>query len=79
MHQIVKDLGIDQLSLAERILLVEEIWDSIAAEAEALDIPQSHKDELDRRLAAYHTDPHAGSSWQDVKARLQKPSGGMPC
>jgi putative addiction module component (TIGR02574 family) len=66
-------LGIDRLSLAERILLVEEIWDSIAAEAEALEVPQSHKDEFDRRLAAYHADPHAGSGWEDVKRRLQKP------
>ncbi len=78
MHPTIKSLGIDQLSLAERILLVEEIWDSIVAEAEALDIPQSHKDELDRRLAAYHADPHAGSSWKDVKTRLQKPSGVVP-
>lgn len=52
MHVTAKSLGIDQLSLAERILLVEEIWDSIAAEAEALAIPESHKDELDRRLAS---------------------------
>ena len=78
MQTTVKSLGIDRLSLAERILLVEEIWDSIAAEAEALDVPQSHKDELDRRLAAYHADPHAGSSWEEVKARLQKQSGVIP-
>jgi putative addiction module component (TIGR02574 family) len=73
MHATAKSLGVDRLSLAERILLVEEIWDSIAAEAEALEVPQSHKDELDRRLAAYHADPQAGSSWEDVKSRLQKP------
>jgi putative addiction module component (TIGR02574 family) len=73
MHATAKSLGIDRLSLAERILLVEEIWDGIAAEAEALEVPQSHKDELDRRLAACHADPHAGSSWGDVKRRLQKP------
>jgi len=78
MHPTVKSLGIDQLSLAERILLVEEIWDSIAAETAALDVPQSHKDELDRRLAAYRANPHVGSRWQDVKTRLQKPSGGVP-
>ncbi|HEY5868038.1 MAG TPA: addiction module protein [Candidatus Tectomicrobia bacterium] len=71
MYTTVKSLGIDRLSLAERILLVEEIWDSIAAEVEALDIPQSHKDELDRRLAAYYADPHAGSRWEEVKARLR--------
>jgi putative addiction module component (TIGR02574 family) len=75
MHTTVKSLGIDRLSLAERILLVEEIWDSIAAEAEAMEVPQSHKDELDRRLVAYHADPQAGASWEEVKARLQNQSG----
>ena len=74
MRVTAKSLGIDQLSLAERILLVEEIWDSIASEEESLDVPQSHKDELDRRLASYHADPSAGSSWEDVKARLHNPS-----
>ncbi len=73
MQTTGKSLGIDRLSLAERILLVEDIWDSIAAEAEALAVPRSHRDELDRRLAAYHADPHAGSRWEDVKSRLQKP------
>ena len=72
MHPSAKSLGIDRLSLAERILLVEEIWDSIAAESEALEIPQSHKDELGRRIADHDADPHSGSSWQDVKTRLQK-------
>jgi putative addiction module component (TIGR02574 family) len=73
MRVTAKSLGIDQLSLAERILLVEEIWDSIATETEALDVPQGHKDELDRRLASYHADPSAGSSWENVKARLGNP------
>ena len=72
MDTSAKSLGIDGLSLAERILLVEEIWDSIAAEAEALEVPQSHKDELDRRLTAHDADPQSGSSWEDVKTRLQK-------
>ncbi len=78
MQATAKSLGIDQLSLAERILLVEEIWDSIAAEAEAVEIPQSHKDELDRRLAVYQADPRAGSTWEEVKARLQKKPGATP-
>ena len=72
MDSSAKSLGIDRLSLAERILLVEEIWDSIAAESKALDIPQSHKDELDRRLAARDANPESGSRWESVKTRLQK-------
>lgn len=34
------------------------------------DIPQSHKDELERRLAACEADPTAGAPWIEVKARL---------
>lgn len=75
MEATAKSLGIDQLSIADRLRLVEEIWDSIAVEADALDIPQSHRDELDRRLAAYQADPHSGSSWEEVKARLTGGSG----
>lgn len=71
MHASAKSLGIDRFSLAERMLLVEEIWDSSADEAETLEVPQSHKGELDRRLADHDADPHSGSSWEDVKTRLQ--------
>ncbi len=70
MSPTAKALGIDQLSVAERILLVEEIWDSIAEEVNASELTQAQKDELDRRLAAMESDPQAGSSWEEVKARL---------
>jgi putative addiction module component (TIGR02574 family) len=59
------------LTVAERILLVEEIWDSIAAEQDALPITQEQREELDRRLANYEADPPVGSTWDEVKARLQ--------
>jgi len=71
MQPDVRALGLDQLSVAERILLVEQIWDTIAAEPEKLEVPQSHKEELDRRLAQCQADPEAGSTWEEVKARLR--------
>ena len=74
MSATAKSLGIDRPSVAERILLVEEIWDSIAAEAHAVEVPEAHKEELDRRLEAYRQDPKAGSSWDEVKQRLVDPS-----
>lgn len=70
MSPTAKALGIDQLSVAERILLVEEIWDGIAEEVNASELTQTQKDELDRRLAAMESNPQAGSSWEEVKARL---------
>jgi putative addiction module component (TIGR02574 family) len=70
----MKSLGIDQLSIAERILLVEEIWDSIAATPDEVPLTDAQRTELDRRLAAYEADPQAGSSWEEVKARLRSRS-----
>ncbi len=52
-----------QLSLEERIQLVEDLWDSIAAAPEALSLTEAQKQELDRRLEDYHRDPNAGSPW----------------
>ncbi len=71
MSTSAKSLGIDRLSVADRLRLVEEIWDSVAESVESMDIPQSHKDELDRRLSAMREDPRAGSTWEEVKARLR--------
>ncbi len=66
----MKTLGIDRLSVAEQLDLLDEIWDSIAANPENVPFPDSHREELDRRLAAYEANPKAGSTWEEVKARL---------
>jgi putative addiction module component (TIGR02574 family) len=59
------------LSIAEQILLVEQIWDGIAAEAESIPITQGQPDELDRRQAASDAQPGSGLPWEKVRARLQ--------
>ncbi len=59
-----------KLSVADRILLVEEIWDSIALTQEHLEPTEAQKRELDRRLEAYQASPEEGSSWEAVKMRI---------
>jgi putative addiction module component (TIGR02574 family) len=59
-----------KLSVAERIQLVEDIWDSIAAESDALELSPEQCDELDRRLGDQEANPAVGRSWGEVKARL---------
>jgi putative addiction module component (TIGR02574 family) len=59
-----------ELSVPERILLVEDIWDSIASFPESVPLTGSQQQELDRRLEAYHQNPQEGSSWAQVKARI---------
>jgi len=60
------------LPVAERLELVETIWDSIAEMPEALRLTQAQEAELDRRLEAYRQDPTAGSPWPEVRARILK-------
>ena len=60
------------LPVAERLRLVETIWDSIAEVPETLQLTKAQESELDRRLDAYRKDPAIGSPWPDVKARILK-------
>jgi putative addiction module component (TIGR02574 family) len=70
MSPSFKAFGIDQLTVAQRILLAEEIWDSIPDEADVLALSEAQKEDLQRRLAAYEANPKAGSCWEEVKGRL---------
>jgi putative addiction module component (TIGR02574 family) len=56
--------------VAQRILLVEEIWDSIADQEAPIPLTEAQRQDLQRRIAAYEANPMAGSSWEEVKARL---------
>ena len=58
------------LDVPERIRLAQAIWDSIAEVPERVEVTDSEREELDRRLEAYYRDPAAGSSWPEVKARI---------
>ena len=59
-----------ELSIPERIQLVEDIWDTIATEAEAIELTEDEKRIIDERLEAYHKNPDLGSPWEDVYKRL---------
>ena len=59
---------IKKLSLAERILLVEEIWDSIARENETFELTEDQKRELDRRSTSFT----GGRTWDEIRAEFLK-------
>ena len=64
-------LNFQHLSVSERLQLVEDIWDSIAAEdpaAAALTPAQLH--ELQVRLDAHAADPSSALPWEKVRAEL---------
>lgn len=60
-----------ELSVEERLLLVEEIWDSIAAERESVPLTDAQRIEIRRRLAEHRAHPERAVSWEDAKSRVQ--------
>jgi len=69
MTQIMQDIL--KLSVPERNLVVEDIWDSIAEKEEQVELSAEIMQLLDERLEAQKTRPLEGSNWNDVKARIQ--------
>lgn len=59
-----------ELSVTDRIRLVEDIWDSIAEVPQTVPLTQAQREELDRRLEDYRKHPDEGSPWEAVKKRV---------
>lgn len=58
-----------KLDISQRILLVQEIWNSIVEESGCFDLRDAQKRELDRRLASFHADASQGRTWEEIKNR----------
>ena len=58
------------LPISERIQLVTEIWESIAACPDQIHLSDATKELLIRRLEASRRNPDASSPWEEVKSRI---------
>ena len=67
----VKSLGLDKLPRDVRLALVQELWDSIAAEG-SLPMSDALREELVKRAAEEDTHPEDGIPWEVVKANARK-------
>ncbi|MCK6607430.1 MAG: addiction module protein [Flavobacterium sp.] len=64
----IKDL--DKYTNAEKILLAEELWESVSKEK--LELSDTMKQELDRRISLVEEDKTEFYTWEDVKNALKK-------
>jgi putative addiction module component (TIGR02574 family) len=60
------------LSVPQKLQLVGDLWDSIAATPEAVPVPQWQIEELDRRRAELQQNPELGIPWEEAKERLRR-------
>lgn len=69
MSPMLRSLGIDRLSREERLTLVQEIWDTIAAEDQPL-LSDEQRQELERRVAEDDANPDDVIPWEQAKADI---------
>lgn len=67
---------LEELPLAERLQLVEDLWDSIArTQGQDLPVPEWQKAELDRRRQEYLQNPDSARPWSEVKRSILESKG----
>ena len=76
MPPTLQALGIDRMSVEDRIALALAIWDSIAAEPHPPLLTEAQRQELQRRLDDHRANPNDVVPWEQIKAealaRFQK-------
>jgi putative addiction module component (TIGR02574 family) len=76
VSEMMKKLGIDQMSVAERLELMGDIWDSLDDSDPALDLSPEQKAELERRIAEDDANPDDGIPIEELEKLLPRPRGG---
>jgi putative addiction module component (TIGR02574 family) len=69
------DRSIFDLSPAEKLQLVEDLWDDLAANSENVPIHDWQIREVERRRANLEINPSSGVLWEDVKRRIRNKYG----
>ena len=69
------DRSIFDLSPAEKLQLVEDLWDDLAANSENVPIYDWQIREVERRRANLEKNPSLGVLWEDVKRRIRNKYG----
>lgn len=65
-------MNIQQLTASEKIMLVEQLWDSVRAESLSSPLTDEQKQLLDSRLQALELDGEFGDSWTNVLQRVTR-------
>jgi putative addiction module component (TIGR02574 family) len=67
-------LELEQLSVGERLELIEQIWNSLPDLVDPKDVPPWHLSELAHRRGQAERNPGAGKPWQTVLDTLEEGS-----
>ena len=72
MSDAISNFDFGNLSSPEKLELIGLLWDSIPDSTEGLPLPDSHRQELERRLADAEAHPDAVIPWEQVRSKLRQ-------
>jgi putative addiction module component (TIGR02574 family) len=61
----------EDLSVPEKILRVQDLWDEIARSPQDVELTPAQREEAERRLRQHESDPGEYSKWEEIKRRLE--------
>ena len=73
MHPEVEHLR--RLPIGEKLRVVEELWDDIAASPERFPLPEWHREEAERRAAELEADPSMAVGREELWRRVDQSNG----
>jgi putative addiction module component (TIGR02574 family) len=71
MPPTLTELGVDTLSVTDRLALAEALWESVAADLAAEPVAPDLQAELERRIALGRANPGRGVPWEQVRAAAE--------
>ena len=70
IDQLKNEIG--KLNLSDKLLLIEDVWDSIAETTDELPVPEWQRAELDKRYRAYQDGAVELHDWKSVHDSLRR-------
>lgn len=70
-----ENVSIFDLSVSEKLQLVEDLWDDIASASTSVPVHEWQKQELARRKQNFINNPGSGRSWEEVQRRIRSRYG----
>jgi putative addiction module component (TIGR02574 family) len=74
MSQSLPDIGFEHLNASQKLDLITQLWDSLPNSLESIPVPESHRQELEQRLARADAAPESAIPWEQVRDRLRENS-----
>ena len=71
MPPTLQELGMNQWNIEDRLILAQQLWDSVVTELEHQPLTEAQRAELERRVAAADANPRDGVPWEVVRAEAR--------